>query len=983
MAQIVSDFEVDAEGWTVVGGGTLAWVATGGNPGGYITGTDTTSGDLYFVSGPEFAGDLRPFYHGTLTFDLEASAVEHTVFADVRILGSNGQTIVTDMPDATTSWQTFSFALDTTQNWRLNSIGGSQATTTQIYNVLSSVTSIQILSDQVFGDDVSGLDNVRLSRSDIPISSDFIISDFADNTDGWGVLGDVQSWGRDPAIGNGSLMIDDLAIGDDVYFLAPQKFLGDKSAFFGGSLSYVVYASASGYDVADVEISGPNGKIVIDLSPPPAGGSIQHDIFLDDRADWRVGSAAGAKATNSEIQAVLAAIYDIKILGEFISGDEVSHLDNVILGKPAAQAVSWERFSSAAQNQVEGLFPSYATAMAGATAGDALVLRNPFSLAQALGTRTIALDGLFVEGDGQLDALFKLGAAVSSFTLHGDTNADVSGNDLANVLTGGDGDNTLTGGLGDDTLTGGAGIDALSGGGGNDALDGGAGDDTIDGGSGVDTATYADAAAAVTVDLSIALQTTVGAGNDSFVSIENAVGSAFDDHLTGNDAANVLTGLAGADVLRGQGANDTLFGGLGNDDLGGGTGADTMIGGDGNDSYDVDNARDVVDESQAGGGVDTVHATVTYSLDTPAAAAVENIVLGGGANINATGNALANGITGNAGNNILKGGLGNDSMFGRAGNDTYQVDSSADVAREDTVAGVDDGGTDLVQSTASFALGAFIENLDLLGSAAIDGTGNASANRINGNTGANTLLGGGGADILTGKAGADTMDGGEGGDTYYADSTDILADTGTTGTDRVVSTSNNFVLGNGTGIENIEAEAGIGNIRLTGDDLANKITGNDGNNILKGMGGDDQILGGLGNDTIEGGLGRDTMTGGDGADIFTLKNGDSPATSTPLAYDIVTDFASGIDKLDLSTIGAGGLPLVAYAETTSASNAFGSVRTAATAAMASGTVSVVFVASPTDGWLFWNTDGDLHTAEQAVRLNGLNNTGLFAHGDLT
>jgi len=50
--------------------------------------------------------------------------------------------------------------------------------------------------------------------------------------------------------------------------------------------------------------------------------------------------------------------------------------------------------------------------------------------------------------------------------------------------------------------------------------------------------------------------------------------------------------------------------------------------------------------------------------------------------------------------------------------------------------------------------------------------------------------------------------------------------------------------------------------------------------------------------------------------------------------------------------------------------------------MASGTVLVVFVASPADGWLFWNTDGDPTTAEQAILLDGLNGTALFGYGDL-
>jgi Ca2+-binding RTX toxin-like protein len=148
------------------------------------------------------------------------------------------------------------------------------------------------------------------------------------------------------------------------------------------------------------------------------------------------------------------------------------------------------------------------------------------------------------------------------------------------------------------------------------------------------------------------------------------------------------------------------------------------------------------------------------------------------------------------------------------------------------------------------------------------------------------------------------------------------------------------------------------------------------------MGGNDTLLGGLGNDTLEGGAGFDTSTGGDGNDTFVFKAGDTPSGG-PLTSDLVNDFATGVDKVDLDIIGAGGLPLAGYAETTSASGSFSAVSSAASAAMASGTVSVVFVAGPTAGWLFWDTDANKTTAEQFARFNGANgNLGFFDHGDL-
>jgi len=452
----------------------------------------------------------------------------------------------------------------------------------------------------------------------------------------------------------------------------------------------------------------------------------------------------------------------------------------------------------------------------------------------------------------------------------------------------------------------------------------------------------------------------------------------------------------------------------GADTLTGTLGADTMLGGAGNDIYIVNSVGDSVVEL-AGQGTDTVRSSVSYAL----ASNVERLTLTGTGSTTATGNSLANVLTGNAGNNTLSGaggadtingGAGNDTisgatgddainggagndklnggagadvMFGGAGNDSYAVDHAGDVAREDSVAGIDDGGTgDIVQSSVSFTLGAFIEHLTLTGSAAIDGTGNDLANRITGNGGANQLYGLGGNDILAASGGgADDLDGGQGSDTYYVDNADTARDTGTTGTDTVVSTGG-FTLGAGSGIENLQLKAGTTNkATLTGDAMANRLTGNDGTNTLRGLGGNDTLMGGLGNDRLQGGLGRDLLVGGGGADVFVVNTGDSPATASP-AYDTVNDFATGIDRIDLDTIIGAGLVASAYAEVAIGSDGFGAALNAATSAMADGRHRVVFVAGSTDGWLLWNTDGNPRTPDQAVRLAGQNSLADFAATDV-
>ena len=72
------------------------------------------------------------------------------------------------------------------------------------------------------------------------------------------------------------------------------------------------------------------------------------------------------------------------------------------------------------------------------------------------------------------------------------------------------------------------------------------------------------------------------------------------------------------------------------------------------------------------------------------------------------------------------------------------------------------GGVDTVESAIPFVLPANVENLTLVGTADISGTGNALANILAGNTGNNALFGGPGDDGLFGGVGNDNLDGGDG-----------------------------------------------------------------------------------------------------------------------------------------------------------------------------------------------------------------------------
>ncbi len=160
---------------------------------------------------------------------------------------------------------------------------------------------------------------------------------------------------------------------------------------------------------------------------------------------------------------------------------------------------------------------------------------------------------------------------------------------------------------------------------------------------------------------------------------------------------------------------------------------------DGGNGTDVIQGVTVADLINGRGGADTI--TAFEGADTLSGGAGDDVIIGGN------------------GADLINGGAGADTMMGGPGNDRYTVDDSADRVWE-----FDEPGSDIVVASASFALWGGIEQLTLTGSADINGSGNASANRIAGNAGANRLDGFGGNDNLIGGDGEDTLVGGAGRD---------------------------------------------------------------------------------------------------------------------------------------------------------------------------------------------------------------------------
>jgi Ca2+-binding RTX toxin-like protein len=478
-----------------------------------------------------------------------------------------------------------------------------------------------------------------------------------------------------------------------------------------------------------------------------------------------------------------------------------------------------------------------------------------------------------------------------------DTINGLGGNDL---IDGGDGNDTMDGGDGNDTatyvsatgavtvslataavqstggsgmdslvnfenLTGSAFADTLTGDGGANVIEGGAGDDTLDGGgSAADTASYASATGSVTVSLATAaVQDTVGAGLDSLVNFENLTGSAFADTLTGDGAANVLDGRAG---------NDLLFAGVGED---------TLIGGDGDDLLYYGPAWSAGDVANGGAGRDAVilQGNVTAVLGETSLAAIESISLQTGAN----------------------------TTYGDTANNRYDYNLT-------TADGNVAPGLQLIVNGQSLLVG---EDFTLDGSAETSGKF-----LVYGGHGVEDLTGGDGTDIFFFEGqrwgAGDKVDGGDGRDSLVISAgsgithIEFAADALTSiesislnkkfATDPSQKPSYELVLDNG----NVAAGA---TLIVNGASLADptqfvSVDGSavhDGNLRIFGGAGNDTLIGGDGADTLIGGALLDTLTGGAGADSFRY---DATSESVGATADLILDFQTGTDKIDLTRIDA-------------------------------------------------------------------------------
>jgi VCBS repeat-containing protein len=231
------------------------------------------------------------------------------------------------------------------------------------------------------------------------------------------------------------------------------------------------------------------------------------------------------------------------------------------------------------------------------------------------------------------DAEVLIGGTGEDWLDYGNAASGVRVNLGSGVVSGGAGQDTVSG---FERLSGSDFADRLTGFDNSDVLRGGGAGDTLNGGDALDWASYLTSRGSVTVNLNSGAAARGDAAGDVLISIENLVGSALADRLTGDEGRNTIRGMGGADVMNGGDGIDTL------------------------------------DYRQSSGGV-------VVNLGTGAASGgdAEGDQFEGFENL--IGSSFNDSLSGDAGDNVLKGGAGSDRLNGGRGDDKLYGDADSDL----------------------------------------------------------------------------------------------------------------------------------------------------------------------------------------------------------------------------------------------------------------------------------------------------------------
>ena len=390
--------------------------------------------------------------------------------------------------------------------------------------------------------------------------------------------------------------------------LSPMQLGGALNETLTGGVGGDVLSGGAGQDSLD---GGAGEDILLDgTGMDTLSGGAGTDIFVlarDGAEDTILDYQSGIDRLDLTAWGRIYAVSALDIV-QTATGAVISYLDEVLViqssnGQPISPSVflSSDLFGLwhiGGEGAVAGLrldgVPGAETLQGGA-GDDVLVGSGGADLLDG-GAGFDYVDYSEGRGSQRIDLLYPV---LNTLLATGDVHISIEG------VIGGYGPDNIRGTFGDNTLRGEANVDYIFGRRGNDVLDGGIGDDVLFGGVGADTliggagrdrAQYSESLTALIVDLEFTQFSTGEALGDVYSGIEDLAGSAFNDTLFGNGAANQVFGRDGDDVLLGRGGHDYLNGGAGRDRLDGGLDHDILRGGTHADTFVFNAGRDVVED---------------------------------------------------------------------------------------------------------------------------------------------------------------------------------------------------------------------------------------------------------------------------------------------------------------------------------------------------------------------------------------------------
>ncbi len=174
------------------------------------------------------------------------------------------------------------------------------------------------------------------------------------------------------------------------------------------------------------------------------------------------------------------------------------------------------------------------------------------------------------------------------------------------------------------------------------------------------------------------------------------------------------------------------------------------------------------------------------------------------------------------------------------------------------------------------------------------------------------------------------------------------------------------ITGGGVALTSVDASGVNGAVTFSATTAAAgfSLTTGAGADALTGSTGADTLNGGAGNDTLTGGVGVDSLTGGAGTDTFVYAaNAAGAVVSRSSAPDVIIDFVSGTDKLNITNI-TSGAPVAFLGN-------FASLTAAHTAALADGRAGLAFFVTTENNLYVEATAGTLGVNDTVVTLSGV------------